>query len=262
MEMTAKFPAARAIFLLIPVIAACQADTQTGDAVRLLADCSEPESAIATVQKADRVKVRYALGESSQTCYAVETKVNGTSVEGYLLGDAHPDVAAFERGVRKSLPVLPPAPMAANDEPRQPADPPASFAGLSGTSPDGRRVSLEQLSAPTIVLYFWAANDRKSVQKADEMVGVYELYRHKGVALVGVVSGASAAQVRRVVAEEEVVWPQIVDVGGALAARYPAVRDTPYFILDRRRNVVAALKSPDQVQREMAGLRKPAGGSE
>lgn len=260
--MRAKFPVARAMFLLIPAIAAYHANAQPGDAVRLLSDCSEPENAIATVQKTDRVEVRYALGGSSQTCYAVQAKVNGTSVEGYLLGDAHPDVAAFERGVRKSLPVIPTMAAAADREPRQPADPPTSFAGLSGTSPDGRRVSLDHLSAPTVVLYFWAANDPKSVQAADSIFGVYELYRHRGVALVGVVSGTSAAQVRRVVAEEEVTWPQIVDVGGALAARYPVVRDTPYFILDRRRNVVAAFKSPDQVQREMAGLHRPAGGTE
>ena len=93
------------------------------------------------------------------------------------------------------------------------------------------------------------------------MEGIYLTYSRKGVGLLGVVSGGGTAQVRRVLQEAEVIWPQILD-SGAIGARYPQSRDTKYFILDRNRNVVAALKSPSEVQRALAKMRTQTGGSE
>jgi len=240
---------------------------QTSDTIPLLRDCSnaDAEELVATVQKTDRVQVRYGLSGNTQTCYAVSTTVNGKSVEGYLLGAAHPDVAAFERNARSRVPEIPAPtePARVGETPHKDLTPkaPKSFAGLSGTSPDGRRISLSQLSAPTVVLYFWSANNKQSIREADGMDGVYELYRNKGVGLVGVVSGASVTQVRRVISDEEVIWPQILDHGD-IAARYPASKETKYFILNRNRNVVAALNSPSEVQRELTKLRRGTGGAQ
>jgi len=253
---------------LIVAIAAAGASAQVREGIPLLADCSNPADVVATVPGTDHVQVRYGLGGDTQTCYAVSATVNGKQVAGYMLGAGHPDVAAFEREARSHIPAIPdppappPAPAAAA-EPKDPApEAPTSFAALSGTSPDGRhRVSVGSLKQPTVVLYFWSAGDKRSIREADAMEGVYELYRGKGVGLVGVVSGASAAQVRKVLNDGEVIWPQILD-NGAIAARYPESKQTRYFILDRNRNVVAALKSPTEVQRELVKLRKQTGGSE
>jgi hypothetical protein len=205
------------------------------------------------------------MGGYAQTCYSVTATVNGKDVSGCLLGAAHPDVAAFEREVRSHIPPIPPpAPADAQskeDKDKGPAPvPPKSFAGLSGISPVGHPVSLASLNQPTLVLHFWSASGKKSIHEADEMEGVYNQYRGKGVGLVGVVSGSSTAQVRRVMSEEEVVWPQIFD-SGAIAARYPQTKDLKYFILDQNRDVVAALKSSDDVQRALNAWRKQTGGS-
>jgi peroxiredoxin len=249
----------------LAAIAPAGAGAPTNDAFVLLTDCSgspsEPAEVAAAIHGSDPVHVRYSLGGSTQTCYAVSSKVNGQTVEGFLLGNAHPDIAAFEREARSRIPSIPerpsPDPLApdAKDHTLAP-DLPKSFAGLSGTSPGGRRVSLDSIGAPTVVLYFWSASDTKSIREADGMEGVYNQYHSQGVGLVGVVSG-NVATVRRVLRDEEVLWPQILD-NGDIAARYPASKETRYYILDRQRNVVAALKSAREVQLQLTRLRQPS----
>jgi peroxiredoxin len=209
-----------------------------------------------------------SMGGNSDTCYAVSATVNGKTVEGYLLGTSHPDVAAFEREARSHVPEIPPpppppppppAPAApspkAGETAEKAAEPegPTSFAGLSGVSPSGRRVSLGGIGSPIVVLYFWSATNRKSIREVEGMEGIYNTYQKKGVTVVGVVSGGMAAA-RRVVRDEEVLWPQILD-NGDLAARYGVNKDARYFILDRRRDVVAELKSPGEVQRALKQMR-------
>lgn len=226
-------------------------NAQSQDTFVLLTDCSgsPSEPGAAAIHASDRVRVRYSLGGNTETCYAVSATVNGQTVEGYLVGDAHPDIAAFEREARSRIPPIPepppPAPAAKDTKDAQDAkektsvaDGPKSFAGLSGISPGGRRVSLDSISAPTVVLYFWSATNSKSIREADGMEGVYNQYRGKGVGVVGVVSG-NAASVRKAIRDEEVLWPQIMD-NGDIAARYPASKETRYYILDRQRNTVAA----------------------
>ncbi len=251
-------------------IAQTGASAETSDTFVLLTDCSgspsEPAEVAGTIHASDPLRVRYSLGGNKQTCYAVSATVNGQTVEGFLLGDAHRDIAAFEREARSRIPSIPepPAPAApevkdgkdAKDQTPVP-DTPKSFAGLSGISPGGRRVSLDSIGAPTVVLYFWSADSKKSIRETDEVEGIYNQYHAKGVGLVGVVSGSSAASVRRVLRDQEVLWPQILD-NGDIAARYPRSKETRYYILDRQRNTVAALKSVSEVQRTLLKIRQPS----
>lgn len=256
---------------LIVAMMAVGASARASDVIPIYDDCSNPQEIIATVSSTDHVRVRYALGGDAETCFAVAVTVNGKVVNGYVAGAVHPDVASFERELESRVPQVPvqpaaeptPAPKQETKEQAPPPDIPRSFAGLAGTAPDGSRVSLNQSVARTMVVYFWSANDKRSIREAGGMDGINELYGHKGVALVGVVSGGSAAQARKVIGQAEVTWPQILDIGGALARRYGVDQQTRYFILDRARNVVAAVKSPDEVSRELNRLRKQgSGGSE
>jgi hypothetical protein len=56
---------------------------------------------------------------------------------------------------------------------------------LTGTSPAGHRISLNNLKASTVVLYFWSASDKRSIREADGMEGVYLSFGKKGVGLGG-----------------------------------------------------------------------------
>jgi peroxiredoxin len=264
----------RLILTMTALGASAQTIDRTHDTFALLTDCSgspsEPADVAATIHQSDPVRVRYSLGGNTQICYAVSATVNGKTVEGFLLGDAHRDIAAFELEARSRIPAIPPEPPKpapevkggkdAKDQTPAP-DTPKSFAGLSGVSPDGRRVSLASIGAPTVVLYFWSANNKKSILEAHRMEEIYNQYHGKGVGLVGVVSGSSAAGARRVLSDQEVLWPQILDTG-EIAARYPASKEAKYYILDRQRNTVAALKSPGEVQNALTKMRQPSRGTE
>lgn len=266
-RLTPTWPRPYGFILAMTTLGAFAATT---DSVTLLPDCSDPQPAdiTATIHKSDPVRVRYGIGGNSETCYAVSAVVNGKTVEGYLLGNAHPDVAAFERETRSHIPAIPeptqPAPAPVAQEVKQKTVPPAipeSFAGLSGRSPDGRRVSLDDIRTPTVVLYFWSVNNQNSIREADGLERVYEQYHGKGVSVLGVVSGSSAARVRQVLRDEEVLWPQILD-NGDIASRFLAGREAKFFILDSQRNEVAALRSAFELQRALIKMREPAGASE
>jgi peroxiredoxin len=244
----------------------------TADTVPLLPDCSsdpvQTAESGATIHISDPVHVRYSLGGNADTCYAVSATVNGKTVEGFLLGTAHPDVASFEREARSHVPQIPPPPpppppppaaVAPNAKAGETAEKapepegPKSFAGLSGVGPNGRRVSLAGIASPIVVLYFWSATSRSSIREADGMEGIYNQYRSKGVTLVGVISGGAVAA-RRVVRDEEVLWPQILD-NGDIAARYSVNKEAKYFVLNRRGDVLAELKTPGEVQRALKQMR-------
>jgi len=249
------------LWLLLSLLDAGAKEPAASTNLPLLRDCSDPADIVATIQPSDRVEIRYSAAGGPQTCYAVSVTAGGKVLRGFLLGAAHPDVAAFEREARSRIPAIPdppkpvPAPQEAKEKTLVP-ETPKSFAGLSGTSPDGRRVSLDNISSPTLVLYFWSASNQGSIREAEGMESIYNQYRGKGVGLVGVVSGSSATRVRSVLRDEEVLWPQILD-NGDIESHYPGSKEAKYYILDRQRNTVAALNSASEVQSALKKMRQP-----
>jgi peroxiredoxin len=234
------------------------AATAAGDqTLPLLASCSEPDEIVAAIHSSDAAKVRYSLGGGAQTCYAVSVTVDGKAVEGWLLGETHPAVAAFERDARARIPQIAeaPKPEPEADNSLMPPGSPTSFAGLRAVDVKGRRVDLEAMRAPYLIVYFWSTTDRHSIADAEALEYVYGHYHPKGVDVVGIASGPSASRVRQVAQEQEYVWPQIFD-SGEIANQYHVTPARPYFILDRQRSVVAALKSAGQIDLAMQRLRK------
>ena len=83
----------RAIVFLIFAFAPLRADS-----VFLFADCSDSSNVKRVIQTSDRVTVRHSLAGGPETCYSVSvTGATGEVVQGYLLGETHPAVVAFER---------------------------------------------------------------------------------------------------------------------------------------------------------------------
>ena len=67
-------------------------------AALLFSDCSDSSVVKRIVQSSDTVVVRHSLEGGPQTCYAVSVAgENGKTVEGFLIGQAHPAVVAFEQ---------------------------------------------------------------------------------------------------------------------------------------------------------------------
>ena len=240
------------------VIATGIACAETGpQTVSLLRSCGDPSDAVAPLGPADEVNVHFSLSGYSELCYKVTAKLGGQSVDGYVLGSKLPAVKEFEREARTHVPQLPaptPAALAAKGvDPNAPKDPlrdnapavPMSFAGFRGTASNGQTVDLSRMRAQNIVLYFWSPMDRSSVKKAEPLDYYYSQYRQNGVEIVGVASTKSNLQ--HAVMENEVIWPQIVD-GGQIAAQHHVEPDKPYLILDANRNVIAAVKSANELE--------------
>jgi len=68
------------------------------DLALLFSDCSETSDVKRVVQSSDQVVVRHSLEGGPQTCYAVSVAgENGKIVDGFLIGQTHPAVVAFEQ---------------------------------------------------------------------------------------------------------------------------------------------------------------------
>ena len=235
---------------------------------------------MATVRSSDPVKIRYSFATESGACYAVTATIEGQTVNGYLAGGAHsgngtahPAIVAFEQEVRTHaleipIPPAPPAPAppaapktaapAVSKEAPQEAPAPLSFAGFRAVDVNGNRVDLSTKRATNIVVYFWSARDKRDVKKAEPMDAVYDEFHRRGVDVVGVASAASAAQLRQVCRDNEVLWPVILDSGG-IASRYRVDPAKPYLVLDQSRKVIAAVSSAgelDSVLRPLTARRR------
>lgn len=191
-------------------------------------------------------------------CYAVTATVDGKTLDGYLLGSAHPAVAAFEAQVRTQGTLIPqaPPPAAAAPQPRpEPKPEPLSFADFHATGVHGERVDLSHERAANVVIYFWSPHNRTSMQNADGMESVFNTYHSRSVYMVGVATGISLAQLRSTCNENEIGWPQVLD-NGAVAERYHVDPAKPYVLLDQARNVIAASATPGGLEPMLDELTK------
>jgi peroxiredoxin len=248
-------------FLVIAV-----APPAAGAGLALLASCSSEAETVATIQASDPLQIRYSMGGGSQVCYAVSVTVDGKAVQGYLLGAAHPVIAEFEREARTHVPEIPPAPApppAATQAAAKPdAEPapqgPVSLAGFRAVDWKGNRVDLNAMHAPNVVVYFWSLSDRSVGRKVDAMENVYDTYRPRGVEVIGVVSGTNRTRFEQFAQQNEMTGPQILD-SGQLASRYHVSPDKPFLVLDRQRNVIAAVSTTAELERvldPLAGRRR------
>jgi peroxiredoxin len=239
--------------------------------VSLLKSCGDASDTVAALAPSDVVMVRYSMAGYSQVCYAVTATLDGKPVNGYLLGSTHPAVVEFEKEARTHVPQLPPpppppAPPKPAADPNAPKDPgrdsvpamPLAFAGFKALDYRGRTVDLDRMRAPNVVLYFWSPMDRSSVKKADSLDYLYGQYRQNGVEIVGI--SATGANLKRMAGEHEIIWPQVIDSGG-IAAQYHVDPNKPYLLLDRDRNVVAAVTSALELEPAMRQAIKERRGN-
>jgi peroxiredoxin len=244
-----------------------------GAGLALLGSCSSEGETVATIQASDPLQIRYSMGGESQICYAVSVTLNGKVVQGYVLGAAHPVIAEFEREARTHVPEIPPppppppaaapsAPAASTTkaEPKAEQVPqgPVSLAGFRAVDWRGNRVDLNAMHAQNVVVYFWSPSDRGVGRKVEAMENVYDTYHQRGVEVVGVVSGTNLSRFENFAQQNEMSGPQILD-SGQIASRYHVNPDKPFLVLDRQRNVIAAVRSTAELEAvldPLAGRRR------
>ncbi len=229
----------------------------SGDGLWVLDGCSRSAPRLAQIQPSDSLHVLYSIAGEEQACYAVSVIVRNTPVRGYLLGIAHPAIAAFDHEVRRRVPAAPPPETRetlAQASSQQAGPPvPVGFAGLRSMDVKGRRIDLDAMAAPVVLLYFWSPKDPKALKEMEMLGYVYEQYHGRGLDLVGVASGQSADSVMGISREHEATWPQILDTGN-IAKKYHVGLEKPYYLLDRRRNVIESLSSAKELDGVLQGL--------
>ena len=239
------------------------ASSASGGSFPLLSSCFEDAERVSEVSSADAVRVRYAsvAGAGNGKCYSVSVTKDGRSMNGFLVGAALPVIQQFESEMRKHVPEAPrpvaPVEVASvkREEPVAPPEPPGprTLAGLRGWDIYGRSVDLNAMSEPNVVVYFWSANDRRSMRTAEMMDYIYGQYRSKKLEVVGIATAESAEQLRKACEQHEVVWPQILDQG-AIAKQYQVNAAKPYLVLDSARKVIASVASPKEIEIELRKL--------
>ena len=113
----------RSQIFVVLLTAAC-ASAQAPATFALTRSCDSESPVVETLRASDHVKVRYSFAGDKGTCYAVTAtvangKVDGGTVDGYLIGAAHPDIAAFELDVRTKAALIPPPPPPPPPTPRR-----------------------------------------------------------------------------------------------------------------------------------------------
>ena len=230
--------------------AAMGAAQPIGSELWILDGCSSSAAKLARIRQSDPMQVRYSVAGDEQTCYAVTVALGNMPVRGYFLGSAHPSVAGFEREARSRVPAVSIPEKRKADTPvsSEPAkvSAPVRFSGLRAADVRGRRVDLDAMPAPVVVLYFWSTRDPKAIKDIEMLGYINEQYHRLGVELVGIASGPNAKSVSRISQEHEATWSQILDAG-EIVKKYSVALERPYYVLDRQRNAIASLSSAKEL---------------
>jgi peroxiredoxin len=232
--------------LVLSVIALGSALADPG-VIPIFSDCSK-SSVVASVPSSAEVHVRYRLGGAAENCYAIAAQAGGAEVRGFLLGAAHPSVQAFEREAGRAAMMPVAAPVAVNAKTETPEAPsgPGSFAGFAAVDSRGRRIELDKIRAPYVVLYFWSASDHKQIEESEALEQFYDQYHKRGIELIGVGVGPGQGVIPAYRRSVDAMWPLIHDPG-QLAAQYKVDLKMPYFVLDAQRNVIGTAKRATDV---------------
>jgi peroxiredoxin len=234
------------MLLVLSVIGLGSALADEG-AIPIFSDCSK-SSVVTSVSSSTEVHVRYQLGGAAENCYAISAQIGGGEVHGFLLGSAHPSIQAFERESHSSVMIPVVAPVVPDAKPAVPeaVSGPESFAGFAAVDSRGRRIELDKMRAPYVVLYFWSAGDRKQIEESEALEQFYDQYHKRGIELIGVGVGPGQGVIPAYRRSVDAMWPLIHDAG-QLAAQYKVDLKMPYFVLDAQRNVIGTAKRATDV---------------
>jgi len=193
--------------------------------------CESQAEQIAAVAASDSIHVQLSLAGEEKTCYKITVTRPGQSLTGYVLGDALPAIAAFERDRAKfaqaaaeaeaRLALAPPPTKSVEKEPVKPADPLISteFEDFAGRDTKGKPISLSGLNGRVTLVTFWSPKSRTSQNELMNVLPLYNQFHKGGLAAVGVSTDPDTNHINDALDDRSPNWPQMADRTG-LAAHY------------------------------------------
>jgi len=211
-------------------------------AVPLLEDCSEPQHALATIKPGDSVRVRTSRAGDAQTCYGVTAVIDGKPIKGYVLGNALPAVAEFERQRSAASPVgdAPPPAKAADPVSQPPRPRLPVFGDFSARDIKGKPISLSGMKGKVILVCFWAPQSGPSTLELIQDYRLFNQFRKQGLDAVAISLSSNREEIKDVL-EDGVglrTIPNDYDLAGRYGVSYETLPKT--FILNDRLEILAS----------------------
>lgn len=228
--------------------------------------CESHAEQIASVAASDAIQVQLSLAGEEKTCYKITVTRPGQSLTGYVLGNALPSIAAFERDrakfakaaaeaeARRAL--APPPTKAVEKEPAKPADPLISteFEEFSGRDTRGKPISLSGLNGRVTLVTFWSPKSGPSQNQLMNVMPLYNHFRNSGLAAVGVSMDPNSNHINDALDDRTPNWPQMADRTG-LAGHYNVdPRAGKTFVLDSSHRIVAAGPMGPEIEKAVRQL--------
>ncbi len=209
--------------------------------IPLFDDCSGTGRVVATLRVTDPVRVRSSLAGESQTCYAVNARVDGQDVSGYVLGKALPAIVEFERERIEALRPKP-APVAATVAAAEPAPRLRRFPEFSGLDlVKNRTFTSSTLNGKLILVCFWSPSKPESEREVLVVSRIAGNFAGQGVQAVGISLDRQAAEIKDTLEDANAKFPNIADENGLADREGISFESLPYtYILNQRHEILAS----------------------
>ncbi|MDF3128426.1 TlpA disulfide reductase family protein [Kiritimatiellaeota bacterium B1221] len=112
---------------------------------------------------------------------------------------------------------------------------------LSGTTLDGKEISLDDYKGKVVMVNFWATWCPPCIAEVPYMKEAYAKYHEKGFEIIAVSLDRSKAPLNKFIAKHDITWPMIYDAEQKKSlADHLSVSATPtIFILDKAGKVIS-----------------------
>lgn len=127
---------------------------------------------------------------------------------------------------------------------------------LSGTTLDGKELSLSDYKGKVVMLDFWATWCGPCIAEMPNVRKVYDKYHDKGFDIVAISLDRSIDPLKEYISENEISWANIYDADqtASLADQFSITSIPSIFILDQTGKIVAVDVRGDQLEKVVSDL--------
>ena len=97
---------------------------------------------------------------------------------------------------------------------------------------DGKTLSLSQLRGKVVVLFYWFSTCGPCLREIPHERELARKMNGRPFTLVGVVTDGRAEDARKVITDESMTWPNVVEGGDKIAAQYHVQSNPCFFVID------------------------------